>query len=118
MNPLHSPAPHPIHDASANGPALDPNTLVALLHSIGSGAASDGQPWPERHQMPGRRIALADTDCSLAGLRVVLEILLAVQRARENGELEQYVGPRVMEGLMMAGLGLAAHASTRLHPEG
>ncbi|BCX43992.1 hypothetical protein JY452_00080 [Stenotrophomonas maltophilia] len=118
MNPPHSPAPHPIHDASANGSALDPNTLIALLHSIGSGAASDGQPWPERHQMPGRRIALADTDCSLAGLRVVLEILLAAQRARENGELEQYVGPRVMEGLIMAGLGLAAHASTRLHPEG
>ncbi len=47
--------------------------------------------------MPGRRIALADTECSLAGLRVVLEILLAAQRARENGELEQYVGPRVME---------------------
>ena len=48
--------------------------------------------------MPGRRLALADTDCSLSGLRVVLEILLAAQRARENGELEQYVGPRVMEG--------------------
>lgn len=103
MNQPHSPTPHPIHDAPANGPALDPNTLIALLHSIGSGAASDGQPWPERHQMPGRRIALADTDCSLAGLRVVLEILLAAQRARENGELEQYVGPRVMEGLIMAG---------------
>lgn len=41
-----SPAPHPIHDASANSPALDPNTLIALLHSIGAGAASDGQPWP------------------------------------------------------------------------
>jgi len=118
MNQPHSPAPHPIRDTPANSPALDPNTLIALLHSIGSGAASDGQPWPERHQMPGRRIALADTDCSLAGLRVVLEILLAAQRARENGELEQYVGPRVMEGLIMAGIGLTAHASTRLHPEG
>lgn len=58
------------------------------------------------------------TFCSLAGLRVVLEILLAAQRARENGELEQYVGPRVMEGLIMAGLGLAAHASTRVRPDG
>ncbi len=48
MTQPHSPAPHPIHDAPANGPALDPNTLIALLHSIGSGAASDGQPWPER----------------------------------------------------------------------
>jgi len=36
----------------------------------------------------------------------------------KNGELEQYVGPRVMEGLIMAGIGLTAHASTRLHPEG
>jgi len=117
MTQPYSPAPHPIQDVPANGPVLDPNTLIALLHSIGSGAASDGQPWPERHQMPGRRIALADTDCSLAGLRVVLEILLAAQRARENGELEQYVGPRVMEGLIMAGLGLTAHASTRVRPD-
>ncbi len=38
------PPAHPIHDAPANGPALDPNTLIALLHSIGAGAASDGQP--------------------------------------------------------------------------
>lgn len=67
--------------------------------------------------MPGRRIAMAGTDCSLAGLRVVLEILLAAERARENGELERYVGPRMMEGLIMAGLGLAAHASARLQPE-
>ncbi|WP_459041794.1 hypothetical protein [Stenotrophomonas sp. PSU-St19] len=118
MTQPHSPTPHPIYDSPANGPALDPNTLIALLHSIGAGAASDGQPWPERHQMPGRRIALADTDCSLAGLRVVLEILLAAQRARENGELEQYVGPRVMEGLIMAGLGLTAHAIDRMRPEG
>ena len=90
MTQPHSPASHPIHDGPANGAALDPNT----------------------------RIALADTDCSLAGLRVVLEILLAAQRARENGELEQYVGPRVMEGLIMAGLGLVAHASTRVRPDG
>ncbi|PTA72779.1 MULTISPECIES: hypothetical protein [unclassified Stenotrophomonas] len=117
MTTPHSPAPHPIHDPPANGPAPDANTLIALLHSIGAGAASDGQPWPERHQLPGRRIALADTDCSLAGLRVVMEILLAAQRARENGELAQYVGPRVMEGLIMAGLGLTAHASTRVRPE-
>lgn len=118
MTKPHSPAPQPIHDAPAKSPALDPNTLITLLHSIGAGAASDGQSWPEHHQMPGRRIALADTDCSLAGLRVVLEILLAAQRARENGELEQYVGPRIMEGLIMAGLGLTAHASTRVRPEG
>ncbi|WP_414494770.1 hypothetical protein [Stenotrophomonas maltophilia] len=100
---LNTVAPRPIHDALANSPALNPNTLIT---------------WPERHQVPGRRIALADTDCSLAGLRVVLEILLAAQRARENGELEQYVGPRVMEGLNMAGLGLTPHASTRVRPEG
>lgn len=117
MTKPHSPTPHALHDAPANGPTLDPNTLIALLHSIGSGVGSDGQPWPERHQMPGRRLALADADCSLAGLRVVLEILLAAQRARENGELEQYVGPRVMEGLIMAGLGLVAHASTRVRPD-
>jgi hypothetical protein len=118
MTKRYSPAPQPIQEEPANGPVLDRNTLVALLHSIGSGATSDGQPWPERHLMPGRRTALADTDCSLAGLRVVMEILLAAQRAREDGELEQDVGPRIMEGLIMAGLGLTAHASTRVRPEG
>lgn len=30
-------------------PALDPTTLVATLRRIGTGAAADGQPWPERH---------------------------------------------------------------------
>ncbi|MDR2961718.1 MAG: hypothetical protein LBV10_19530 [Stenotrophomonas sp.] len=77
MTTPHTPAPHPIHDAPANGPAPDPNTLIALLHSIGAGAACDGQPWPVRHQLPGRRVALADTDCSLAGLRVVMERMSA-----------------------------------------
>ena len=38
----------------------DPNNLIALLHQIGRGVAADGQPWPERHQLPGRCLALAD----------------------------------------------------------
>ena len=48
-------------------PAVDRNTFIANLNRIGSGAAADGQPWPERHQLPGRCLALADADC---GLRV------------------------------------------------
>jgi hypothetical protein len=35
--------------------------------------------------MPGRRMALADADCALAGLRVALEMLLAAERVRQNG---------------------------------
>ncbi len=54
-------------------PTVDRNTFIANLHRIGSGAAADGQPWPERHQLPGRCLALADADCALSGLRVVLE---------------------------------------------
>ncbi|QII29107.1 hypothetical protein G6052_10355 [Stenotrophomonas maltophilia] len=118
MTTPYSPAPQPIHEAPSAGPAVDPNTLIALLHSIGSGVAANGQPWPERHQLRGRQMALADADCSLTGLRVVLEVLLAAERTRQNGELDQYVGDRVMEGLIMAGMGLAAYASERLQPEG
>ncbi len=33
-------------------PTVDRNTFIANLHRIGSGAAADGQPWPERHQLP------------------------------------------------------------------
>lgn len=98
-------------------PALDPTTLVATLRRIGTGAAADGQPWPERHQLPGRCMALADADCALAGLRVVQEVLLAAERTRQNGAPEEYVGDRVMEGLMLACLALCTQASTRLQPQ-
>ena len=32
--------------------ARDPLGFIATLDRIGKGAAADGQPWPERHQMP------------------------------------------------------------------
>jgi hypothetical protein len=95
----------------------DPNNLIALLHQIGCGAAADGQPWPERGQPPGRRLALADSDGALVGLRIVNEILLAAERARQNGGPEHYVGDRVMEGLKLAALALTNHAIYRMHPE-
>ena len=95
-------------------PCADANTLSANLRRIGKGAAADGLPWPERHQLPGRCMALADADCALAGLRVVQEVLLAAERTRQNGEPEDYVGDRVMEGLMLACLALSAQAVGRL----
>ncbi|MNI89946.1 hypothetical protein D3C73_1474160 [compost metagenome] len=99
-------------------PCADTNTLIANLKRIGKGAAADGQPWPERHQLPGRCMALADADCALAGLRVVQEVLLAAERTRQNGEPEDYVGDRVMEGLMLACLALSAQAVGRLQVSG
>jgi len=99
-------------------PCADAHTLIANLKRIGKGAAADGQPWPERHQLPGRCMALADADCALAGLRVVQEVLLAAERTRQNGEPEDYVGDRVMEGLMLACLALSAQAVGRLQVEG
>lgn len=105
-------------DATATPPALDPNSLIATLNRIGTGAAADDQPWPEPHPLPGRRLALADADCALAGLRVVQELLLAAERTRQNGAAEDYVGDRVMEGLMLACLALTCQASARLQPGG
>ena len=95
-------------------PTAGTNTLSANLRRIGKGAAADGQPWPARHPLPGRCMALADADCALAGLRVVQEVLLAAERTRQNGEPEDYVGDRVMEGLMMACVGLTAQVAERL----
>ncbi|ENB4165870.1 hypothetical protein JY412_00570 [Stenotrophomonas maltophilia] len=103
-----SEAPHP-HDSLG---------FIATLDRIGKGAAADGQPWPERHQMPGRRMALADADCALTGLRVALEMLLTAERVRQNGPDEEYVGDRLMEGLMMVSLSLTAQVSARMRPEG
>ncbi|WP_414497265.1 hypothetical protein [Stenotrophomonas maltophilia] len=102
-----SEAPHP----------HDPHGFIATLDRIGKGAAADGQPWPERHQMPGRRMALADADCALAGQRVTLELLLAAERVRQNGADAEYVGDRVLEGLAMASLALNAQIGMRMRPE-
>ncbi len=107
----------PANADEGHGIPPDPNSLTALLHRIGLGAAADGQPWPERHQLPGRCLALADADGALAGLRIVNEILLAAGRARQNGGPEHYVGDRVMEGLKLAALALTNLAIYRLHPE-
>lgn len=117
MTTSYSPAPQPVHEAPSVEPAADPNILIAVLHSIGAGIAANGQPWPERHQLRGRQMALSDADCSLTGLRVVLEVLLAAERTRQNGEPDLQVGDRVMEGLIMAALGLVANASDRLQPQ-
>lgn len=70
MNGSDSPslrAQHAPANAEACDAPRDPNHLIALLRQIGLGAAADGQPWPERHQLPGRCLALADADGALAG---------------------------------------------------
>ncbi|WP_286074682.1 hypothetical protein [Stenotrophomonas sp. 59] len=105
-------------DASSEAPHPDdPHGFIATLDRICKGAAADGQPWPERHQMPGRRMALADADCALAGQRVTLELLLAAERVRQNGADAEYVGDRVLEGLAMASLALNAQIGMRMRPE-
>lgn len=110
LNAQYDPAnAEPEHELST-----DPNAFVATLRRIGTGAGSNGQPWPERHQLPGRCLQLADADCALAGLRVVQEVLLAAERMRQNGAPEEYLGDRVMEGLMMACVGLTAQVIERL----
>ncbi|OBU66134.1 hypothetical protein A9K58_13490 [Stenotrophomonas maltophilia] len=123
MTPPDFPRLHPHHsptnagESPAHAAATDPNAFLATLHRIGKGAAADGQPWPERHQMPGRCMALADADCALAGQRVTLELLLAAERVRQNGAETEYVGDRVLEGLAMAALALNAQIGMRMRPE-
>lgn len=116
MTTPHSPPPPPIQQVPSAAPALAPNSL-AILHAIGAGAAADGQPWPERHPLRSRQMALSDADCALTGQRIVQEILLAAERTRQNGEPEQYVGDRVMEGLVMADLALTAFIHERMRPK-
>ncbi|WP_151960736.1 hypothetical protein [Acinetobacter bereziniae] len=117
MTTPHSPPPRPIQQAPSAAPALDPTSLIAILHPIGAGAAADGQPWPERHHLRSRQMALSDADCALTGQRIVQEILLAAERTRQNGEPDQYVGDRVMEGLVMADLALTAFIHERMRPK-
>ena len=44
------------------------------------------------------------------------EILLAAERTRQNGEPDQYMGDRVMEGLVMAYIALTAFIHERVRP--
>lgn len=96
--------------------AADPTALVAVLRRISTGAAADGQPWPEHHLLPGRRMAMADAECALAGLRTVQDVLLAAEWARQDGGPGQDVGDAVVEGLIQACRALTAQASLRLRP--
>ena len=118
MNARHVPFPGRNHDepANADDAAPDPYSFIATLQRIGAGCGSDDRPWPEPNLPIGRRIQLADGDCALAGLRVLHEMLLAAERSRQHGGQEHDVGPRVMEGLMMACLELGTHAAERVHP--
>lgn len=98
--------------------AADPTSFAATLRRIGRGAAANGQPWPEQHPLPTRRMQLADADCAVAGLRVVQELLLAAERVRQSGNDEECLGDRVMEGLIMACVALSAQVGDRLHGDG
>ena len=59
---------------------------------------------------------LSDADCALSGQRIVQEILLAAERTPQNGGPDQYVGDRVMEGLVMADIALTAFIHERVRP--
>ena len=115
MTTPHCPPPRPIQEAAEPAPA--PTSLLAILRSVDGGVAADGQPWPERHPLRSRQIALCDADCALAGQRVVQQLLLAAERARQNGDPDQYVGDRVMEGLAMAALALNSFIQDRVRPQ-
>lgn len=62
-------------------------------------------------------MALGDADCAVAGQRVTLELPLAAERVRQNGEETEYVGDRVLEGLAMASLALNVQIGTRMRPD-
>ncbi|WP_313204132.1 hypothetical protein [Stenotrophomonas sp.] len=119
MNAKHVPFPSSGHNDPANteDTASDPHGFIANLQRIGAGCGSDGGPWPEPNLPIGRRIQLADGDCALAGLRIVHEVMLAAERSRQHCGPEHDVGPRVMEGLMMACLELGTHAAERVRPQ-
>ena len=93
-----------------------PDRMMALLRKISAAAAVDGFPWPEGYLLPGGHLGLTDADRTLVGLRVVQEIMLAAERTRQNGDVQEHVGDRVMEGLMLACIGLCAQVSAQLQP--
>lgn len=90
--------------------------MTALLRKVSAAAAVDGFPWPEGYLLPGAHLGLTDADRTLVGLRVVQELVLAAERSREDGEAGEYVGDRIMEGLMQACIALSAHAATKIRP--
>ena len=92
-----------------------PDRMMALLRKISAAAAVDGFPWPEGYLLPGGHLGLTDADRTLVGLRVVQELVLAAERSRQDGEAE-YIGDRIMDGLMQACIALSAHAATKIRP--
>jgi hypothetical protein len=87
--------------------------MIALLRKV-SETAADDFPWPQGYPPACRHLPRTDAEGTLAGLRVVQELMLAAERSRHIDD--EYVGDPVMDGLMQACIALSAHTVTKLLP--
>jgi len=89
-------------------------TLLGSLQRIRQVEAADGQPLRRKGRSTAQCMALARINRANAGLTVLLELLHASERVREDGDEAQQIGNDVREGLLLACRGLSEYVDEQV----
>jgi len=89
-------------------------TLLGSLQRIRQVEGADGQPLQRKGRNTAQCMALARINRANAGLTVLLELLHASERVREDGDEAQQIGNDVREGLLLACRGLSEYVDEQV----
>lgn len=88
--------------------------LLGSLQRIRQVEAADGEPLRRKVCSTDQCMALARINRPIAGLIVLLELLHASERVREDGDEAQQTGNDVREGLLLACRGQSEYVDEQL----
>jgi len=113
-NTLPDELAQPLETTLAAQQSAEGITLLGSLQRIRQVEGADGQPLRRKGRNTAQCMALARINRANAGLTVLLELLHASERAREDGDEAQQFGNDVREGLLLACRGLSEYVDEQV----
>ena len=113
-NTLPDELAQPLETTLAAQQSAEGITLLGSLQRIRQVEGADGQPLRRKGRNTAQCMALARINRANAGLTVLLELLHASERAREDGDEAQQIGNDVREGLLLACRGLSEYVDEQV----
>ncbi|MBK0055248.1 hypothetical protein [Stenotrophomonas sp. S39] len=113
-NTLPDELAQPLETTLAAQQSTEGVTLLGSLQRIRQVEGADGQPLRRKGRNTGQCMALARINRANAGLTVLLELLHASERVREDGDEAQQIGNDVREGLLLACRGLSEYVDEQV----
>jgi len=113
-NTLPDELAQPLETTLAAQQSAEGITLLGSLQRIRQVEGADGQPLRRKGRSTAQCMALARINRANAGLTVLLELLHASERVREDGDEAQQIGNDVREGLLLACRGLSEYVDEQV----